>query len=525
MKLPTHVIDPNGEVVIVLRNADCAFAQPVENMNTAGDTHDHLEMRDSSQSPSEATPALELSFEYPQPTVREKKMAKKNKTKKNKKKGKKGWSGGDLNEEPAVEGFAAEYPTPEEPAVEDFAPEEPAPEEPAPEEPAPEEPAPEEPAPEEPVPEEPAPEEPVPEEPAPEEPAPEEPAPEEPATEEPAPEESAAEYPSPEEPTVEEFAAEESAAEYPTPEEPAVEDSAAEADFIEASDSTCYRIQVSAKHMILASPVFETMLTGGWKESITFAQKGSVEVDAESWNIEALLIVLRAIHGQHYNIPQKLTLEMLAQVAVITDYYKCKEPLHILKDIWIKNLDEALPMTFSRDLVLWLWISWFFQLPLQFKASTSIVMSHSDGWIDSWGLPVSYQVIDSMNTCRQEAIDNLITLLHETRDAFIHGTRGCCFECRSIMYGALTIHMNSYDLLSPKPEAPFMNLTYHSLVQRVLAFQSPQWYSPLSGYSDYSSFSSYRSNSRHSPHACSNASFKSIFTMLKGYLEGLEFEI
>ncbi|KAJ5761059.1 hypothetical protein N7520_008215 [Penicillium odoratum] len=97
----------------------------------------------------------------------------------------------------------------------------------------------------------------------------------------------------------------------PAPVEPAVDEPAAQ---------IIFRIQVSAKHLSFASPVFKTILKGGWKESITFLQKGTVELTAESWDVEALLILLRAIHGQYRLITQKLTLEMLAKVAVIADY-------------------------------------------------------------------------------------------------------------------------------------------------------------------------------------------------------------
>ncbi|KAJ5622548.1 hypothetical protein N7528_005780 [Penicillium herquei] len=385
MDIPTHIIDPDGEVVIILRNADCPFAQNVDNMNTASDTDVHPATCDSPQYSAEATPAPECSPEY-----QESYKAKKRKDNK-KKKSKYRASDRNLNGEPVVndaavndataEEFAAEYPTPEYAAVEDAAPEDAAPEDAAPEDAAPEDAAPEDAAPEDAAPEDAAPEDA-----APEDAAPEDAAPEDATVEDPAIEELAAEYP-------EEAAVEDSAAEYPTPEEATVDEFTADEYFAEASNNICFRIQVSAKHMILASPVFKTMLTGDWKESITLAKKGLVEVDAEGWNIEALLIVLRAIHCQHYNIPQKLSLEMLAQVAVIADYYQCKEPLHILKDIWINNLEETIPGIFSRDLVLWLWIAWFFQLPFQFKVSTSIAMSHSDGWIDGWGLPVSQQVI------------------------------------------------------------------------------------------------------------------------------------
>ncbi|KAJ5751419.1 uncharacterized protein N7511_008384 [Penicillium nucicola] len=100
-----------------------------------------------------------------------------------------------------------------------------------------------------------------------------------------------------------------------------------------------------------------------------------------------LMILLQAIHGQYYHIPRKLTLEMLAKVAVIADYYDCKEALYFQTDMWIMNVEENIPTAVSRDLTLWLWVAWFFQLSSQFKLSTSIAMSQSDGWIDNLGLP------------------------------------------------------------------------------------------------------------------------------------------
>ena len=43
---------------------------------------------------------------------------------------------------------------------------------------------------------------------------------------------------------------------------------------------------------------------------------------------------------------------MLAKVAVIADYYDCKEALHFLKDMWITNAEEDIPTTVSWDLIL-----------------------------------------------------------------------------------------------------------------------------------------------------------------------------
>ncbi|KAH3499037.1 hypothetical protein KXV55_008470, partial [Aspergillus fumigatus] len=105
------------------------------------------------------------------------------------------------------------------------------------------------------------------------------------AVEEPAVEEPAVEEPAVEEPAVEERAAEEQAAQ-----------ESAETGIAEQLDGSCFRVQVSAKHLVLASPVFKEILKGGWKESLTYLQTGSVEITADSWDIEAFLILLHIIH-------------------------------------------------------------------------------------------------------------------------------------------------------------------------------------------------------------------------------------
>ncbi|KAJ6070539.1 hypothetical protein N7467_011858 [Penicillium canescens] len=64
-----------------------------------------------------------------------------------------------------------------------------------------------------------------------------------------------------------------------------------------------------------------------------------------------------------------------------------------------------------------------------------------------------------INKCRENAIYNLVITLYKTRGAFLDGTRGCYFKCRS-------------NLLLLKPKAPFLNLNYNDLVQTVLAFKS-----------------------------------------------------
>lgn len=176
-----------------------------------------------------------------------------------------------------------------------------------------------------------------------------------------------------------------------TPEYDTPEDCIVKMQPCEQLDNRVFRIQVSATHMMFASSYFKKCLTGPWKERETYQQKGFVEVPAEGWDFEALLIIIRAIHCQHSLITKKVNLEVFAKVAVIADYYDCKDVLDFITDTWFNSMDKTI--TTSRDRVFWLWVSWFFKHPVQFKEASSTAMSWSEGSIDVRGLPVPNQVL------------------------------------------------------------------------------------------------------------------------------------
>ncbi|RHZ65380.1 hypothetical protein CDV55_106425 [Aspergillus turcosus] len=326
MGQPTHTIDPEGEVIIVLSNPNAPFAELSEDTTPGESTHPFPEPSDNIKSPAGEIEMPEDDVEAMEALSKKEKKKKK----KNKKKGSSPWD---------------DVPIPLEP-----------------------------------------PQQPI------EELAVEEPAVEELAVEELAVEELAVEELAVEELAVEELAVEELAVEEPAVEEPAAHEPA-ETEVAEQLDESCFRIQVSAKHLILASSFFKKLLKGAWKESLTYLQKGSVEITADTWDIEALLILLRVVHGQYYHVPRKITLETLAKVAVLANYYDCREALDILLNIWINALEETIPKSYSRDLILWLWVSWFFQLPAQFREATSTAMSCSNNRIDNLGLPIPDNVI------------------------------------------------------------------------------------------------------------------------------------
>lgn len=333
MNSPTHTIDPDGEVIIILLDANSPFAQLEKNTFTSLDSDNSSPLCDNAQDPPQVTEVSEYPLDEPEPTAKQKKMMRKMKK---------------MKKQPGTIQAALELTSSSQEIAANDAPVE------------------------------------------------------APAVEDPPAEEPAAGEATTEEPTTTEDPA---ASEDPAAKDPAVEEIASEESFTEVPVQSCFRIQVSAKHLIFASPVFKKILTGGFKESITYLQKGSVEITAETWDIDALIIVLQAIHGQHYLTPQELTLEMLAKVAVIADYYECKNALYLLADMWIKKMEQDIPTPTitPRDLILWLWIAWFFRLHYIFKLSTSIAISQSDGWIDSLGLPIPGNVIGECGRILQSA--------------------------------------------------------------------------------------------------------------------------
>jgi hypothetical protein len=288
----------------------------------------------------------------------------------------------------------------------------------------------------------------------------------------------------------------------------------------------CFRIQVSAKHLTLVSPIFKETLSGRWKEGRRLLNEGSVEIPIGDWDLEAFLILMDIFHCQAQNLPREICLELLAKIAVLADCYQCQTLVRFFAEIWIGRLRrKTFPTVYSRDSMLWVWVSWNFGQLFDFEKSTSIAISQSNGLITSLDLPIPAKVIgkcqvpyrrepiitasiDEMNRRRNDAISAVLLSLAEQRNAFLDGSRGCCFECSSIMLGALTKHMHSSGLLSPEPAAPFPGLSYCQLVETVRGFRSPQWHSD----------SSY---SRYSWHTCGEASFSSLIAVPETYVKGL----
>ncbi|KAH5983365.1 hypothetical protein HBI68_253100 [Parastagonospora nodorum] len=148
---------------------------------------------------------------------------------------------------------------------------------------------------------------------------------------------------------------------------------------------------VSRRHLVSASPTLDRMLSAtGWKEGIRDENDGLYQVPAEDWDSEALLYVLQILHLRNGQVPRRISLEMLAKIAVLIDFYDCAEALESFTERWIEYLRVTAPVPsyFCRDLMLWMCIAWVLKLPQEFVQATTVAIRRDDQELSTLGLPI-----------------------------------------------------------------------------------------------------------------------------------------
>lgn len=87
---------------------------------------------------------------------------------------------------------------------------------------------------------------------------------------------------------------------------------------------------VSSRHLILASKRFSTMLSGEqWKEGLRDQEDDLFHTKADGWDAEALLILMNVIHHQNRQVPKAVSLDMMAKIVVLVDFYECDEAMEV----------------------------------------------------------------------------------------------------------------------------------------------------------------------------------------------------
>jgi hypothetical protein len=136
------------------------------------------------------------------------------------------------------------------------------------------------------------------------------------------------------------------------------------------------------------------MLKGDWKESKTLQTYGWLRLETSDWDIGAVKILMDVIHGRTRKVPRIIDLELLAKIAVLVDYYELSlEVIEIFSTMWIENLRSTMPEICSRDLMLWVCISWVFKQPDIFQEATKVAVMYSTGPVQTMKLPIPERIV------------------------------------------------------------------------------------------------------------------------------------
>lgn len=254
-------------------------------------------------------------------------------------------------------------------------------------------------------------------------------------------------------------------------------------------------MQLSSRHLALASVYFRKMFSGLWKDGHQLRANHQCQITEEGWALEPFLVLMYIIHGRTREVPREITLDMLAEIATLVDYYQCSEAVGIISEVWINQLGKELPSSFSRDVILWIWISIVFRQPDIFNSMTKVAQQQSRAPIQAQGLPIQQAIIgkcssttklfisrlqltrraDKIEEERQELIHRIVTFLHDLLADFLKGGRHTCsYGCNCTLVGALTLGMNKLHLLSPRPAKPFLRFSFTETVNNIRDMQSPQ---------------------------------------------------
>ncbi|CZR60553.1 uncharacterized protein PAC_10449 [Phialocephala subalpina] len=260
-------------------------------------------------------------------------------------------------------------------------------------------------------------------------------------------------------------------------------------------------MQVSSKHMMLASPVFKAMLTGSFQEGETLRATGKVEVPLPDDNPIVFTILLDIIHGRGRRVPRKVPLKLLALLSIAVDKYQLQESAGAFSDSWIDGAD---PPHLGRmpNCFMWLSISWVFHDSERFSLAADFLIrcctGHApDKYLASenlgQSLPIPDTVLDAIQKRRQDTMSAIYAEIAMRINLYMAtGIDPRCKnqdgkrakqDCDAMVLGSLIRHFSGRNMW-PAPNPPYMRSSVQDLVYDVKMLRIRSLCSYFNGDSD-----------------------------------------
>ncbi|RMZ67717.1 Nuclear pore [Pyrenophora seminiperda CCB06] len=266
---------------------------------------------------------------------------------------------------------------------------------------------------------------------------------------------------------------------------------------------------------LLASPWFRRTLTRKeFAESLRDPSDGRYHIQANDWDEEALLILLNIFHVRTRRVPATVSLEMLAKIAVLVDYYELENAEVMERDTkdWIANVRRsvAIPSSYCRDLMLWICISRVFCMREEFEKTTAVAIKET-----------------SIERSRCNALEHIISELHRLLGAYRDISYSCpnnssySFQCGAFLFGALMKYMERWGYLSPRPESPFMGISLNAICNRSGMAENTRWWHKSGRHGYYGGYD----HDRAEVHSCSlNSRIEGVVQDAMANVKGLKFQ-
>ncbi|KAI1546457.1 hypothetical protein A1F97_01557 [Pyrenophora tritici-repentis] len=151
---------------------------------------------------------------------------------------------------------------------------------------------------------------------------------------------------------------------------------------------------VSSRQLILASPLFESMLQQDAYREGHKKTDGYYYVITEEWNAEAFLLLMNMLHLQCGYILLSPSFETMDKLAVIVDYYDCAKAIEIFTSLHMKRMVQKKKFKeYNRKLILEILVSFVFKWRKCFEAATrSAILECDENTVRMLGLPIPLSV-------------------------------------------------------------------------------------------------------------------------------------
>lgn len=153
----------------------------------------------------------------------------------------------------------------------------------------------------------------------------------------------------------------------------------------------------SKKHLALASRRAKKMFASGFKEATPQEADGLHHWKfAPIFDPKAFEIVIKIIHGKNRDIPRVVNTELLAEIATIVDDLECHDALWFFAQGWIGDCIYTAPPMMCTAVAQMILISFVFDKPTLFEASTKTAMMTHIGSFPTCGLPIRPKIVGKL---------------------------------------------------------------------------------------------------------------------------------